>query len=73
MYDESFYKSRIYNMGLSIHEYYYRGGKPRATSEEIKKDYVKDIYNMEIVNNWLNLLLKILNRLLKMQIGFMLK
>lgn len=47
MYDESFYKSRIYNMGLSIHEYYYRGGKPRATSEEIKKDYVKDIYNME--------------------------
>lgn len=46
-YDEKAYSSHIYNMGMSIHEYYYRGNHPRATKAEIREDYAKDFYNIE--------------------------
>lgn len=46
-YDEAAYQSHIYNMGLNVHEYYYRGNVPRASSDEIKESYKKDTYNIE--------------------------
>lgn len=46
-YNEDIYKSRIFKMGLQVHEYYYRGGNPRATAGEIRKDYESDAYYIE--------------------------
>lgn len=46
-YSEERVKSEIYNMGLSVHEFYYRGNHPRASLEELQADYAKDEYNIE--------------------------
>lgn len=46
-YDETAYKSHIYNMGLNVHEFYYRGNVPRAAIDEIKESYKKDTYSIE--------------------------
>lgn len=46
-YSEKIYKSKIYQMGMSIHEYYYRGGHPRAAKEEVRESYASDVYNIE--------------------------
>lgn len=47
LYDETIFRSHIYRMGLNIHEYYYRGTNPRATREEVRKDYARDVYQIE--------------------------
>lgn len=46
-YNEDVYKSRVFRMGLAIHEYYYRESNPRATQEEIRHTYSSDWYNVE--------------------------
>ena len=46
-YDEKVFKSRVYGMGLAVHEYYYRGNHPRASVSEIQETFRKDVYNME--------------------------